>query len=41
MSDEVARYRILKDGSEIIPNDKLKITKEGPKITLQISNVSK
>jgi len=40
MSNEIARYRILKDGSEITPNDKLKVKKEGSKVTLNVANVS-
>ena len=40
MSSDVARYRILKDGSEVTQNDKLKIKKEGLKVTLKISNVN-
>ena len=40
MSSDVARYRILKDGSEVTQNDKLKIKKKGPKVTLKISNVN-
>ncbi|XP_076805528.1 myosin-binding protein C, fast-type-like isoform X3 [Clavelina lepadiformis] len=36
MSSEAARFKILRDGNEIILNDRFKIQKEGCKVTLNI-----